>query len=306
MTGLTVGQQGHDLCAVDAFCRNPLHPGPCKGWKNTLGKVAPGALKVIEDERKRKVAVRRAAKAAKVAAPPVTPPVIPPTESPSGHKPGRWAPEGNRQEGWQGAHDQVMNSYLPPFYTPEMRAKLARETADKAFPESWKKFRNGNVTVEFRADVPDDQVRIALATVDKLQATNPRPNASIDVGPMDYDATAFAFPGQESLIMNSAQLTSTPWAVSDGWASPSASRMSQIEYVMTHEWGHLISHDTGIDGHATEGEGVSQYGHTNADEAYAELFAEYFHASGQPGFSNTAASEAAKRYGWVNAQGETP
>lgn len=50
----------------DEFCMHgtapgerKVHPGPCRGWKEALRKVAPGALKIIEDERKRKLAERR-------------------------------------------------------------------------------------------------------------------------------------------------------------------------------------------------------------------------------------------------------
>lgn len=54
--------RGHSECGLTVFCRNPLHPGPCKGWKKTLAKVAPGALKIIEEERLRKVRERREAR----------------------------------------------------------------------------------------------------------------------------------------------------------------------------------------------------------------------------------------------------
>jgi hypothetical protein len=37
----------HDTCSLTA-CLNPLHPGPCKGWKGTLFKVSPGAWHSIE------------------------------------------------------------------------------------------------------------------------------------------------------------------------------------------------------------------------------------------------------------------
>lgn len=59
------GVDPHCDCNVMEFCRNPLHPGPCKGWKRTLGAVAPGALKALEADRiakaeeKRKAAVKR-------------------------------------------------------------------------------------------------------------------------------------------------------------------------------------------------------------------------------------------------------
>ncbi len=59
----------HTACSLTEFCRNPLHPGPCKGWKKTLAKVAPGALKAIEEARLAKVKAKQLAKTkAKVAA----------------------------------------------------------------------------------------------------------------------------------------------------------------------------------------------------------------------------------------------
>jgi hypothetical protein len=51
----------HDECAISSFCRNPLHPGPCKGWKKKLGVLAPGVLKAAEAARKAQVAKKRAA-----------------------------------------------------------------------------------------------------------------------------------------------------------------------------------------------------------------------------------------------------
>jgi hypothetical protein len=51
----------HAGCAISTFCKNPLHPGPCKGWKKNLGIQAPGALKAIEAARQAKLAQRRAA-----------------------------------------------------------------------------------------------------------------------------------------------------------------------------------------------------------------------------------------------------
>lgn len=51
----------------EEFCRNgtapgerKVHPGPCRGWKEQLRRVAPGALDIIEGERRRKLAERRA------------------------------------------------------------------------------------------------------------------------------------------------------------------------------------------------------------------------------------------------------
>jgi hypothetical protein len=52
----------HDECELSTFCRNPLHPGPCKGWKKHLGQIAPGALHALEKIRYEKLEERRKAR----------------------------------------------------------------------------------------------------------------------------------------------------------------------------------------------------------------------------------------------------
>jgi len=49
----------HDTCDSLVACRNPLHPGPCKGWKHTLHSVSPHIYKQMEEERVRKANARR-------------------------------------------------------------------------------------------------------------------------------------------------------------------------------------------------------------------------------------------------------
>lgn len=58
------GMPGHDDCGLSQYCRNPLHPGPCKGWKKHLGLTAPGVLSALEKAQKEKLAISRAKRAA--------------------------------------------------------------------------------------------------------------------------------------------------------------------------------------------------------------------------------------------------
>lgn len=58
----------HAGCTAE-FCRNgtmpgekTVHPGPCRGWKDALRRVAPGALRIIEEQRIAGVRARREAK----------------------------------------------------------------------------------------------------------------------------------------------------------------------------------------------------------------------------------------------------
>jgi 8-oxo-dGTP pyrophosphatase MutT (NUDIX family) len=55
----TTTPEAHAGCHVSSFCRNPLHPGPCKGWKHHLGLVSPGALHALEKARHEKLEARR-------------------------------------------------------------------------------------------------------------------------------------------------------------------------------------------------------------------------------------------------------
>jgi hypothetical protein len=47
LAALHQDDDAHDTCSLTA-CLNPLHPGPCKGWKGTLFDTAPGAWHSLE------------------------------------------------------------------------------------------------------------------------------------------------------------------------------------------------------------------------------------------------------------------
>lgn len=47
LAALYQDDDAHDTCSLTA-CLNPLHPGPCKGWKGTLFDTAPGAWHSLE------------------------------------------------------------------------------------------------------------------------------------------------------------------------------------------------------------------------------------------------------------------
>jgi hypothetical protein len=51
----------HDTCSLTA-CLNPLHPGPCKGWKGTLFDTAPGAWHSLEAAKVEKANATRVKK----------------------------------------------------------------------------------------------------------------------------------------------------------------------------------------------------------------------------------------------------
>jgi hypothetical protein len=50
LAALYQDDDAHEDCSLTA-CLNPLHPGPCKGWKGTLHEVSPGAWHTLEAAR---------------------------------------------------------------------------------------------------------------------------------------------------------------------------------------------------------------------------------------------------------------
>lgn len=63
LAALYQDDDAHDTCSLTA-CLNPLHPGPCKGWKGTLHSVSPGAWHSLEAARVEKANANRVKKIA--------------------------------------------------------------------------------------------------------------------------------------------------------------------------------------------------------------------------------------------------
>jgi ADP-ribosyltransferase exoenzyme len=57
-TALHQDDDAHDTCSLTA-CLNPLHPGPCKGWKGTLFDKAPAAWHALEGAKVEKANATR-------------------------------------------------------------------------------------------------------------------------------------------------------------------------------------------------------------------------------------------------------
>lgn len=95
-----LAEAGHEDCWLSTFCRHPLHPGPCKGWKHMLHGVSPGAWHALERRRIDTANARRKARIAALKAagkkvPPRLEKEIPyPAANavPTGPKPVLWKP----------------------------------------------------------------------------------------------------------------------------------------------------------------------------------------------------------------------
>jgi hypothetical protein len=151
----------HQACELEVFCRNPLHPGPCKGWKKTLGHIAPGALTAIEKAQKEKTAARRAARAAAKSAAekhvagksdllahPLTAKkaTVEHAETLLGNNPGKAQLK---------AHKTILNKQEIKKYSQLKAAQIAGIAGDKGLnsdPEKYKKYLEGAISTALAKD----------------------------------------------------------------------------------------------------------------------------------------------------------
>lgn len=54
----TLEREAHDACSIAEFCRNPLHPGPCKGWRRTAGVLDADKPKIEKPKVEKPPAVK--------------------------------------------------------------------------------------------------------------------------------------------------------------------------------------------------------------------------------------------------------
>jgi hypothetical protein len=76
---------------------------------------------------------------------------------------------------------------------------------------------------------------------------------------------------------------------------PSANFSDLLDYVVTHEWGHVRAQEDHKHGDIST-EGLSRYGKTNGNEAYAEAYAEWIVTGGKTVIKNV--QELAVRFKW--------
>jgi SPP1 gp7 family putative phage head morphogenesis protein len=186
--------------------------------------------------------------------------------------------------------------------------------ADKALLEKGTVYRNGKVEVQFYfggSKVPEADRLAILKIIDELQATNPKERAIIHIEKESSTKYGWAYGGGEHIWITPkvAMTGQPPIGAGEGtFKMPVRNKISQREYTLSHEWGHLIDNiDQGIQD-ATQKTAIealkkefpeafrSRYSLENTKEFYAEMFAEYFNTGGAT--DNPLVLAMAERFGW--------
>jgi len=195
---------------------------------------------------------------------------------------------------------------------------------DRTFVAKGVVYKNGPLEVQFGAGglkIPEGGRLKIVDEVEKLQKTNPKNRAVVHVTKESSKAYGWAFLGQEDLWV-------TPRIVFDPgvgrsekgrFKMPTTPETTQLQYTLTHEWGHLI--DEVIEKNdivtslqtTTRVEAIkrlkkefpdafkSGYSGKNTKEFYAEMFTEYYTTNGQT--PNQLVQAMAVEFGWKVPEG---
>lgn len=308
-----VVSSAHWWCSIGEFCRNPLHPGPCKGWKHMLHSIAPGAYHAYEKQRVAKLNEKRKAKIAELEAAgkkipaylkkeityqqvPTPPPIGSATKwNPVSREAAMAKMEAKELAGLQ-------KDIKAGFHTPESAQSLAKGIAGQAIPPGAKVYSAGDLTiVDKLGNTPADVIAAAKDELSSLNATDPLPGGIMVHFTGEQMKTGDATSSYIGILLGKG-IDNGPHSELYGSAlMPSAKGAGRVRYAIAHEYGHAIMQKNQSNAAAqamyAEHKGdLSVYGKHDNKEAYAEAFAEWHLTNGKT--DNPAVRAYAKKFGW--------
>jgi SPP1 gp7 family putative phage head morphogenesis protein len=190
--------------------------------------------------------------------------------------------------------------------------------ADLSLIDKGTVYQNGPIQVQFYstgANLPAQVKQEILETVEKLQITNPKAKAVISIGSESSSKRGWALLGKEKLwITPKTARFDKPNPSEVGFKMPVLSTVSQRQYTLAHEWGHLIDEgggflDNGVSFQSPQTLATikrlkdeypdafkSTYSAENTKEFYAEMFTEYWNSGGLT--DNPLVQAMAKEFKW--------
>jgi hypothetical protein len=192
------------------------------------------------------------------------------------------------------------------------------DKSDLSLLKSGSIVKNGPIEVQFYstgAKLPETTKQNVLKIVDKLQTTNPKKKVVLAIGSESSSKRGWALLGGERLWITpkTARFTDTN-APDVGFKMPVLGKVSQVEYTLAHEWGHLIDEGGGFGKGGVSFQAPatiakinelkkdfpdafkSSYSAENTKEFYAEMFTEYFNSNGLT--DNLLVQAMAKEFKW--------
>jgi len=234
--------------------------------------------------------------------------------SKSGYNPGKW----ERHSGRDAMVADIENS-LKSGVSPEQQAlnvkrdgpdwakKKAEFLASGLGADTTVSYKNGPHSIQFTGtQVSDSDQKRFLNEFDRLQSKYPvDKDVHISVDPESSFGRGVGgetTPGTGHIRVNEKSLNEKTWS-----GMPASADVTSSQYVLAHEWGHVVStpeeaKNKSVHREAIDVGGLTRYGIAGADgvlapaEGYAESFAEWSLTDGTT--DNAAAKVYAKKFGW--------
>jgi hypothetical protein len=194
-----------------------------------------------------------------------------------------------------------------------MLAPNVIKRADKSLLDKGVIYKNGKLEVQFSYQglkLTEAERQLVLKEVDKLQINNPKERAVVHIEKESKTKYGWAYGGKQDLwVTPDVVKNPTVGAAEKGkFKMPVTSATTQLQYTLTHEWGHLL--DDIVDGEQTfrRSQAIAKikaeyrnafrsgYSGKNTKEFYAEMFTEYVQTNGTT--PNLLVQAMAKEFGW--------
>jgi hypothetical protein len=190
------------------------------------------------------------------------------------------------------------------FFGPRMK-KVDRDFIEKAAI-----YKNGTVEVQFSSTglkLTEAQRQMVLREVEKLQLANPKTRVAVHIDKNASGKYGWAYGGKQDLWVTPRTITE-PKRAEGTFKMPVTPGVTQFEYTLAHEWGHLIDDITSgvqspvrtniIERLKKEFPDAFKSGYSgeNTKEFFAEMFTEYYRTGGKT--PNLLVQAMAKEFGW--------
>jgi SPP1 gp7 family putative phage head morphogenesis protein len=239
-------------------------------------------------------------------------------------KPGEWQilPRDLVREA---AIENLRRAYINPISREKAERLLGPglvKRADKSLLDKGVVYKNGKIEVQFSYQglkTTEAERQLVLKEVEKLQINNPKERAVVHIEKESKSKYGWAYGGKSDLWVTPETVRNPLYGAAERgkFKMPVTPTTTQLEYTLTHEWGHLID-DIGQYGtqSAERTNAIlrlkkqfpdafkSQYSSKNTKEFYAEMFTEYVRTGGAT--PNELVQAMAKEFGWKVPVIQTP
>jgi SPP1 gp7 family putative phage head morphogenesis protein len=197
-------------------------------------------------------------------------------------------------------------STLENFFSPNLIKKVDSDFIKKAVI-----YKNGKFEVQFSSTglaTTEAERLMVIKEVEKLQATNPKTRAVIHIDRNAKGKYGWAYREDAYIAPRTIKDPRLGEAEKGGFKMPVTKEVTQFEYTLAHEWGHLIDDISRGNQTVARIDAIkklkaeypdafkSRYSGENTKEFFAEMFTEYYRTNGKT--PNLLVQAMAKEFGW--------